>query len=492
MKDNGLVGPSTLANHYPPDACGLFLGRSHRHRCSRRSKPGDLDRAAAARGGGSPRGAEPMPRFLDRVEIAGQGAAGPLRANVNLLALLVDFSDNYGHGDRESDRHRQSAVCAGSGRPGIGAGLLRRCLLRPGGRRHPEPAEHDRLAAMHRRPTPTTSTGRAGWGPIRGTPAEWWRTWWRWWTPVVDFSQYDNDGDGYVDTLLVIHAGTGAEWSTNVNDMWSHASSITNMGGTAPTWTGSRWTVLHRARVPGSRHGAASSTDMTIGVICHETGHGMWGLPDLYDLDLSSAGIGQWGLMSYGDWNGPANEFLLGFSVTDGSSPALPSAWSRVAMGFDVPPLVTSVGTVPGARRGHSRRHCRFESVLLGGAPQEYFLMENRQAGGRIRPVPSGQRTADLARRRGKVVHQRRFGQQLGVRSLPSPTAGDLRTSHYLVALEQADGLDNLEPEPTAATQRSVPWRDHQHRLAAVDRQREEPRTDPGTTPCARRAPRSR
>ncbi|NIO10093.1 MAG: hypothetical protein GTO40_19655, partial [Deltaproteobacteria bacterium] len=29
--------------------------------------------------------------------------------------------------------------------------------------------------------------------------------------PVVDFSQYDNDLDGYVDALIVVHAGPGAE-----------------------------------------------------------------------------------------------------------------------------------------------------------------------------------------------------------------------------------------------------------------------------------------
>ena len=39
----------------------------------------------------------------------------------------------------------------------------------------------------------------------------------------VDFSQYDNDGDGYVDALFVVHSGTGAELTGNDNDMWSHA-----------------------------------------------------------------------------------------------------------------------------------------------------------------------------------------------------------------------------------------------------------------------------
>ena len=39
----------------------------------------------------------------------------------------------------------------------------------------------------------------------------------------VDFSQYDNDGDSYVDALFVVHAGQGREYTGSVNDIHSHA-----------------------------------------------------------------------------------------------------------------------------------------------------------------------------------------------------------------------------------------------------------------------------
>jgi len=39
----------------------------------------------------------------------------------------------------------------------------------------------------------------------------------------VDFSQYDNDHDGYVDALFVIHTGQGAEFTGSSSDIWSHA-----------------------------------------------------------------------------------------------------------------------------------------------------------------------------------------------------------------------------------------------------------------------------
>jgi immune inhibitor A len=43
----------------------------------------------------------------------------------------------------------------------------------------------------------------------------------------IDFSQYDNDGNGYVDMLLIVHAGTGAEFSGSPNDLWSTDWGIT-------------------------------------------------------------------------------------------------------------------------------------------------------------------------------------------------------------------------------------------------------------------------
>jgi len=45
--------------------------------------------------------------------------------------------------------------------------------------------------------------------------------------PLVDFSAYDNDGDGNVDALMVIHSGSGAEFSGQNTDIWSHKWDIT-------------------------------------------------------------------------------------------------------------------------------------------------------------------------------------------------------------------------------------------------------------------------
>lgn len=41
--------------------------------------------------------------------------------------------------------------------------------------------------------------------------------------PYIDFSLYDNDGDGEIEALFVVHTGPGAEYTGSDDDIWSHA-----------------------------------------------------------------------------------------------------------------------------------------------------------------------------------------------------------------------------------------------------------------------------
>ncbi|MFQ5608077.1 MAG: M6 family metalloprotease domain-containing protein, partial [Candidatus Zixiibacteriota bacterium] len=114
--------------------------------------------------------------------------------------------------------------------------------------------------------------------------------------PLVDFSQYDNDGNGTVDVLVIVHSGSGAEFTGSANDIWSHKWAISPRLKDGVTI--SDYTVQPEFWInPG---------DMTIGVYAHELGHG-FGLPDLYDTDNSSWGLGRWSLMASGSWNGPTS-----------------------------------------------------------------------------------------------------------------------------------------------------------------------------------------
>ena len=142
----------------------------------------------------------------------------------------------------------------------------------------------------------------------------------------VDFSQYDNDHDGNVDAVLVIHAGPGEEiFGDRGKDLiWSH-----------------RWN-LSSAKYYGDGTGARhydgvtiddytiqpeyneQPGDSTIGVFCHEFGH-ILGLPDLYDYQYEASGVGLFSLMDSGSYGGP------GF---DGSRPVPLTAWERSRLGW--------------------------------------------------------------------------------------------------------------------------------------------------------------
>lgn len=124
----------------------------------------------------------------------------------------------------------------------------------------------------------------------------------------VDFSQYDNDGDGMVDLVYVFYAGLGENWG-NKNVPWpcsSYSTSSTKYDGKILN----RWGISNElAGKPGMENDF--QTDKLpmegIGVFCHEFCHTL-GLPDLYPtvapttLDqYDNQSMEGWDLMDYGE-----------------------------------------------------------------------------------------------------------------------------------------------------------------------------------------------
>jgi immune inhibitor A len=105
----------------------------------------------------------------------------------------------------------------------------------------------------------------------------------------LDFSQFDNNGDGYAEGIFMVHAGPGAEETGNYYDIWSHAWYYDVQTGDGVS-TG-RYSIEPEEFMDGSM--------ISIGVYCHEYGH-VLGLPDLYDYDGTSEGIGVYCLMAGG------------------------------------------------------------------------------------------------------------------------------------------------------------------------------------------------
>ncbi|MDD2202229.1 MAG: M6 family metalloprotease domain-containing protein [Firmicutes bacterium] len=229
--------------------------------------------------------------------------------------------------------------------------------------------------------------------------------------PYIDFSKYDNDGDGYVDTVMIIHQGAGAEASRDYTDIWSHK-------GWLPAVLVDGVTIDSYIIQPETYRGGISS----IGVFAHEFGHAL-GLPDLYDTDGSSSGVGIWCLMASGSWNNTA---------VSGDTPAHMSAWCKWYLGWVEPTLVR--GTFWN-RPIYAAAYTDDVLQLLpnpngpsdwnrrGGGVGEYFLVENRCQMGFDAGLP---------------------GSGLSIWHIDESQGENWDEDHRLVDLKQADGLEDL------------------------------------------------
>lgn len=204
--------------------------------------------------------------------------------------------------------------------------------------------------------------------------------------PTVDFSRYDWDADGFVDGLLLVHAGPGAEETGRIGDIWSHKWQMTDpvFGSPGAIQTNDGVSVDVYSIQPERFD---DGTLITIGVFCHEFGH-IIGLPDLYDTDYSSSGLGIFCLMAAGGWA------RAGENKPYGSSPVHPSAWCKYLLGWTNPDSLEQglSDSVPAARFVAASKAQSCYRILKnpngvdwlpeGGGRGEYFLVENRQRSG--------------------------------------------------------------------------------------------------------------
>ncbi len=179
-----------------------------------------------------------------------------------------------------------------------------------------------------------------------------------------NFAQFDNDGDGIAESIFIVHSGEGCETSLNTNDIQSHMSSITGMGGTARAYDGV--TINTYVCCPELQK-SSPVTHINIGVFCHEYGH-ILGLPDQYDVSrwctsITGWGVGAWALMGYGGWGG---------DVMTPSRPTHICPWGKIKMGWLTPTVVTGANNAIVLQPIE-----QYQQVLkLGtdGPESEYFL----------------------------------------------------------------------------------------------------------------------
>lgn len=98
----------------------------------------------------------------------------------------------------------------------------------------------------------------------------------------IDFSQFDNDGDGELDGLSIIHQGTGREVTGSTNDIWSHSGELFDI--LVDNIQVRTYTIQ-----PELLFNVPMLSMMTVGGFCHEFGHNL-GAPDYYDMDYEQNG----------------------------------------------------------------------------------------------------------------------------------------------------------------------------------------------------------
>ena len=221
-----------------------------------------------------------------------------------------------------------------------------------------------------------------------------------------DWTKYDNDGDGYVDALNLLHQGPGAEEGDHTN-IWSHKWSLGNL---AVTYDGV--TIDSYNMNPEFQNGNI----VAIGVLAHEFGHAL-GLPDLYDTDYSSTGSGKLSLMASGSWG------------TVGNTPWYPATmigWCKNQLGWsDVIVLENDQDNIQIQQSYSNNSIFRFNHPQID---EEYWLIENRQNVGSDTLMPSGGIT---------IWHVND--------DITDGWAVNNNEPYYGVGLEQADGMYALE-----------------------------------------------
>ena len=206
--------------------------------------------------------------------------------------------------------------------------------------------------------------------------------------PGVDWSRFDQSGDGFVDLLTVIHPGRGAECDGATNRIWSHRWSLSSV-------TGGRLPDGFRTSTPRlDGQGYIHVDDYTvqpllacdgewiseIGTFAHELGHG-FGLPDLYRTATGAfvPGAGNWDLMSTGGW---------GCGGTTPEHPCHMGAWTKAALGWVAVEIVEPGTDGVVALEAVERASGRVLKLPARDGSNEYLLLENRQRIGADRTLP--------------------------------------------------------------------------------------------------------
>ncbi len=286
----------------------------------------------------------------------------------------------------------------------------------------------------------------------------------------IDYSRYDQDLDGYISQselrVLVLAAGYETSFAGSVPSpsLYGHQWHLSGATGGPPNLDG---VILGDANHKGSYviHGEihCNANNMfnypfSIGPIAHDLGHDL-GMPDLIGTDGTSMGVGAWSLMGTGGWG-----YYQSYEY--GELPIHPDPLMKWYEGWITPREIYGTHTNLAIRTVEYSP----DIYLLGQNPGgvdwvfnqnsgtgEYFLLEQRSFNSYnlgLYGLNEGYYGLDHKQCGVLIWHIDE------TRSYSDPMEDKYR---MLIALEQADGLNNLIFQSEGDAGDPYPGRDHKY-----------------------------
>lgn len=244
----------------------------------------------------------------------------------------------------------------------------------------------------------------------------------------VDFAQYDNDNNGYIDNIFIKWTGETGEWNSTITptSFWwgKHLNAIDSEGHTGIKQ------LLYDSKHVGSYVWSEYGTRYDPQTDIHETGHAL-GLPDLYDYNSSvgpRGGAGGLDMMDsmLGDFNSLFKMLLQWKRVGEFSTKDI-TIISSGSQQVTLRPNKDVVFIMPGAS----------PSFLFGS---EFFMVEYRsqlQRNDPVKPLWSNDKNLPTS---GLVIwhiDSTFYGNNFKY--------DNQDTDHKLIRLMEADGLEEIQ-----------------------------------------------
>ena len=236
---------------------------------------------------------------------------------------------------------------------------------------------------------------------------------------TIDLSQYDNDGDRYIDFIHMIYAGFGAHDSDQDSAIWPHK------------WILARNKTIISRKLYAATYACSAERDgfsyminrnskklAGVGNVLHEFSH-MMGLPDLYPTngDTTLYTPTNWSIMDAGAYNS------TNYYGPVATSPPYYSAFERMSLGWLTPDDLYNNGSVKLASIDNNVA-LRLQNP---SNPDEFFLMEQR----------SDSRWDSALPNHGMLIWH------IDYKRSSWDSAAVNNTTHMHVDIEEADGIAN-------------------------------------------------